>query len=114
MSYATNIAISRAHAVGLRLSLGDWREIFLAITDQMTGETRSSTVTASFVGKVRDGAERWHVKMPTHEFDVVYDPHQAVICLVIRPRDPDAQPAVSPKPTPPLKGKITERILLDA
>lgn len=114
MSYATKIAMSRATAAGFRLSLGDWREIFLAITDTMSETPAAQNVNASFIGRVRDGAERWHIETPSRTFDVIYDPDQAQIVLVLMPREPDAQPAVLPKPTPPLKGKVSERILLDA
>lgn len=111
--YASKLAIHQANAAGLNLSLGSWREIFLAITDSVSGETKSM-VTAAFVGDVRDGGERWRVKMPAREFDVIYDPHSARVVLVIRPRDPDRQPAAVPKSNPPLKGQVAERILADA
>ena len=111
VSYASPVAIGRANAVGLNLSLANWRDIFLAITDTMSEERAAPDVTASFVGKVRDGGERWRIAIPSREFDVIYDPAIARIVLVIRSRDPDAQPAIVPKVTPPLKGKAAERIL---
>lgn len=111
MTYATQTAISRANAIGLNLSLEDWRAIFLAITDEIAGETTVENVSASLVSGVRDSGERWHVNAHGREFDVIYDRLVARIVLVIRPRDPDDQPAVLPKPAPPLKGKAAERIL---
>lgn len=110
MTYATPTAISRANAAGLDLNLAGWRDIFLAITDTMSDEPAARTVTATFVGNVRDGGERWHIAAG-REFDVIYDPHVARIVLVMRPKDPDAQPAILPNPTPPLRGKAAERIL---
>lgn len=114
MTYATPTAISRVNAAGLNLSLANWREIFLAITDEIVGDRSVQTVSASYVGNVRDGGERWHIKIPTREFDVIYDPGVALIVLVLRPREGDAQPAILPKPTPPLKGNVAERVLTDA
>lgn len=113
MSYVTQSEINRAKAVGLNLSLANWREIFLAITDEIAREPpAASNVVAAFIGKFRDGGERWRITHPYWEFDVIYDPALARIVLVLR-RDPDAQPAVLPNPTPPLKGKAAERILVD-
>jgi hypothetical protein len=113
MSYVTQGAISRANAVGLNLSLADWRGIFLAITDEIASDPPAAqNVSASFIGNVRDGGERWRINIPGREFDVIYEPASARIVLVIRPRDPDAQPAVLPKPTPPLKGKAAEAMVL--
>jgi hypothetical protein len=108
VTYASPVAIQRANAAGLNLSLANWREIFLAITDTMSDERAALNVSAEFVGHVRDGGERWRIKIPHKEFDVIYDPRQARIVLVIRPRDPDAQPAVVPNHTPPLKGVLVD------
>ena len=112
MSYASPTAIARANAAGLNLTLAGWREIFLAITDTRSDEPAARNVTASYVGNVRDGGERWRITTSGREFDVIYDPRLARIVLVIRPKDLDAQPAVLPKLMPPLKGKAAE--LLDA
>lgn len=115
MSYATPAAISRATAIGLDLSLAGWRDIFLAITDTMAGEEPlAKHAMASFIGNVRDGGERWHIKIPGRLFDVIYDPKLARIVLVIRSKDGDAQTAVLPKSTPPLRGTSAERVLTDA
>ena len=113
MSYAAQSAISRANAMGLDLSDSDWRQIFLAITDEIASEPPAAMgVSASFVGPVRDGGERWHIAAPGRQFDVIYDPHVARIVLVIRHQGrPGAVPAILPKPTPPLKGKAAERIM---
>src|ERR1700757_1785404 len=106
--YATQTAISRAQAIGLRLSDEDWREVFLAISDEIAGERLAQNVSATFIGAVRDGAERWSVTTAGRQFDVIYDPVTVRIVLVIRPRDPDAQPTIVPKkPRLPLKGKTT-------
>lgn len=105
--YASKVAITQANAIGLSLSLADWREIFLAITDTMVDE-KASIVTATYVGNVRDGGERWAIKIPSRSFDVIYDPFAARVVLVLRPREPDRQPATVPKTTPPLKGRAAE------
>jgi hypothetical protein len=112
MSYASQNAIARARAIGLDFSLSDWREVFLAITDTLSETTLAIHTSAEFVGTVRDGGERYRIVLfGGRQFDAIYDPAVARIMLVIRPREPDAQPAMSPKPTPPLRGKTAERIL---
>jgi hypothetical protein len=85
--YATQTAISRAYAIGLRLSEADWREVFLAISDEVAGERAAQNVCATFIGAVRDGAERWTVTQAGRQFDVIYDPETVRIVLIIRPRD---------------------------
>lgn len=115
MTYATPTAISRANAAGLNLSPADWREIFLAITDEVSSDPPTAqSITASFVGAVRDGGERWHIMTQAREFDVIYDPVAARIVLVLRPRGGDAKPAIVPNPIPPLRGKVAERVMVDA
>lgn len=109
--YASKVAITQANAIGLSLSLADWREIFLAITDTMVDE-KAAIVTAAYVGNVRDGGERWAIKIPSRSFDVIYDPFAARVVLVLRAtREPDRHPAIVPKINPPLKGRAT---LVDA
>jgi hypothetical protein len=96
--YATAMAIQQAKLAGLTLSLHMWRETFLAITDEVSDGVTSS-VLASFVGPVRDGGERWRIKIPRHLFDVIYDPLVAKIIVVWRPvltrvsRRAEGQPA---------------------
>lgn len=115
MTYASQIAITRARAVGLDLRDANWREIFLAITDEIASDPPSAPdVSAGFVGKVRDGAERWRIIFRGRQFDVIYDPAISRIILVIRSQDPDTHTAVLPKPTPPLKGNAAARILESA
>lgn len=114
MTYATQAAIASASRIGLSIGLGDWREIFLAITDNICGET-ASLVSANLIGPVRDGAERWRIRTANVAFDVIYDPKPAQIVLVLRGRpDAESQPAELPRSRPPLRGKAAEMILADA
>lgn len=112
-SYATSAAINRANAIGLNLSLANWREIFLAITDKIASDPPAANkVTAAFIGSVRDGGERWAIQISGRQFDVIYDPMIAKIVTLIRPREQDRQPAIVPRITPPLKSNTAaERTL---
>lgn len=58
MTYATPTAISRANAAGLNLSLANWRDIFLAITDEIAGDTGRQSCQSPHhrsKGKLRKG-----------------------------------------------------------
>jgi hypothetical protein len=87
-TYATPRAADGALSRGFDLSRGDWRDVFLAVTDVMAAEgPRSGArhVRASYVGPVRQG-EGWAVVYHGRRFDVLYDPHQALILSVADPR----------------------------
>lgn len=82
--YATDQACDAALSRGFDFSLGDWRDVFLAITDTTATDGRRSLnqgVSAEYVGPVRD-AERWAVTWRGWRFDVIYQPKDAMITSV--------------------------------
>lgn len=102
--WANTKAIDGALSRGFDLTRGDWRDVFLAITDQNAIDGEQSlaarTVHAEFVGPLRDG-ERWTITFSGRRFDVLYEPHRALIAGVTDTRR-GAPPVIAiPRPTRP-------------
>lgn len=84
--WATPSAVDQALERGLDLHRGDWRTVFIAITDAVCGQSEAPEwCSATYVGPTRFG-ERWAITWHGRRFDVIHSPREARVIGVTDPR----------------------------